>query len=441
MSNFVNLHQHSIYSVRDAVAKIPDLVSRAKELGHPGLAITDHGTMGGALKFYLECQKQEIKPILGVEAYIAPGSRFDKDKSTKYYHLTLIAMNNTGWNNLSFLVSESFKEENFYYKPRIDRELLARYSEGLIVLSGCIGGHLSHAIMDDLGISFEDEEGHTSGHTHEHEEVEYTGNETYKDIARWYKKIFGDRFYLEIQNHNFGPERTVNEVIMSLSKELDIKVVATGDTHFVLEEDSYTHAIMLAIRDGITVHDEKMSKIKYPGDGYHLLSEQEILDRFPGNPEVVYNTMEIYERCNVVFDLGNFKIPHVVDPKDENKYFTGLVVKGLIQKYGHPLPKAVVERAQMEINTIVQMTFPSYFLIVMDYVNYCKSVDIPVGTSRGSAAGSIVSYALGITSIDPLKHDLSFARFLNSSRSSTPKVNFPELTFEQWREENGRKAA
>jgi len=442
MSNYVNLHQHSIYSIRDSIAKIPQLVSRAKELGHPGIALTDHGTIGGTIELYNECNKIGIKPILGTEAYMATRGRHDKEKGIdKYYHITLLAMNNIGWQNIIHLVSESYLPENFYYKPRIDRELLARYNEGIICLSGCIGGHLSHSIMDHLGVTFEDEEGNTTNTKAECCSVDDTieDKESYKDIARWYKKVFGDRYYLEVQNHNFGPEKKVNEVIMSLSKELNIKVVATGDTHFVYEEDEYAHKIMLAIRDNINVNDERMNKIKYPGDGYNLLSEQEILNRFPGNSEVVFNTMEVYERCNVILELGNFKLPHPINIKQEDSYFTNMVTQGLIKRYGKPLSKQVINRAQEEINTIVQMTFPSYFIIVADYVNHCKNNGIAIGPSRGSAAGSIVAYALGITDVDPLKYKLSFARFLSSGRSSVPKIDFAEYSLARWKEENDRK--
>lgn len=432
MGDYFNAHAHSIYSIRDSIAKIEDMADKVLELNLHALCITDHGTVGASLVQHSIAQERGIKAIYGCEIYVATRSRHKKEKGIdKYYHLTLLAMNEIGWKNLVHLVSEGYNEENFYYKPRVDRELLRKYNEGLIVLSGCIGGNLSNAIMKDLNISFIDEEGNTTLKTVEEEEV-YTG-EYFEDVIKWHKKVFGDRYYLEVQNHHMGEEEKINDVIFEMGKKYDIKVIATGDTHFVDESDHHVHNIMLAIRDGCTIHDDKFKP--YTGDGYHMMGYDGMLERFTGHEEVLSNSMEILERCNVDFSLHNSKLPHLRDIKveDEEAEFYKKVYEGLHNRFGKDLSTEIIERAEYEMKIIIQMVFPSYFLIVSDYIRYAKSQGILVGPGRGSAAGSLVSYALEITNVNPLDYGLSFSRFLNKGRAAVPQIDFPEYAYADWR--------
>lgn len=435
--DFVNLHQHTMFSIRDSIVKPKELVVRAKELGYPAVAVTDHGVLGGAMMIYNEAKKIGIKPILGCEVYLANRSRFQKEKGIdKYYHLTLLCMNETGWKNLCYLVSESNKKECFYHKPRIDKELLRKHNEGLIALSGCLGGELAQTIFKDLEINFElgeDDDnviecaacqaGHCEDHT----------DKTHFDVIDWYRSVFGDRYYLEVQNHGLYEDTKLNEVIYDTAQKKGIKVVATGDTHVLAAEDISAHNIMLANRaPSVTVNDPKMEKRRYPGNGYHLLSEPEVHQRFSGHEEAIKNTMEIYERCNLNFHLGDFRLPHVVALEEEDTIFTKLVFEGLNKMFNGQVPPEYTKRAQEELNTIIQMTFPSYFMMISDFVRWAKQQGIPVGPGRGSAAGSLVSYALGITNVDPIRYGLSFARFLNKGRASVPQISFKELPFDEW---------
>lgn len=438
--NFVNLHGHSIYSLRDGIAKPKDLIKYAVELKMPAIALTDHGTLSGIVEFYEEAIKQGIKPILGCEIYVANRSRFDKEKNIdKYHHLTLIAMNNTGWQNLVQLVSEGYKKEHFYYKPRIDRELLRKHNEGLICLSGCISSHLAHVIMKEKQISFEDDEGNgtvpnVECSNPEHQE-ENANRETFIDVIKWYKSVFGDRYYLEIQNHGMIQEDVVRDVILNVAQELKIKVVATGDTHFVRPEDIKAHNIMLAIRDRKTIYDPDFKG--YAGSGYELPNEEYVKTRFSMAPETVTNTLEIAERCNVKFQFGNFKIPRFISAFEEDDIFSKKALLGLNERFNNNVPPEYLERLNSELKTIIQMTYPSYFLIVHDFIKAAKDMGVPVGPGRGSAAGSLVAYALGITDVDPIKYGLSFSRFLNKGRSAIPEINFNEYPIEQWKQANG----
>lgn len=439
--DFANLHGHSIYSIRDSICKPKELIAYAKEIGMPAIALTDHGTLSGIVEFYQEAIKQNIKPIVGCEVYMATRSRFDKEKGIdKYYHLTLIAMNNVGWSNLTQLVSESFKEEHFYHKPRIDRELLRKHNAGLICLSGCLASHLSHAILKEKQITFKDEDGDIveppkldcgcSVHT------ENTKKESFIDIINWYKEVFGDRYYLEIQNHGIPEEDIVRDTILDVAKQVGVKVVATGDTHIVRPQDVKAHNIMLAIRDRKSIYDESFSG--YPGVGYSLPDEKYIKERFAMAPEAVSNTMEIAERVNLKFNFGNFKIPRFVNVREEDEMFREKVMQGLISRFGENITPEYIQRAEEEIQTIIQMTFPSYFLIVNDYIAAAKKMGIPVGPGRGSAAGSLVAYALEITDVDPIKYDLSFSRFLNKGRAAIPLINFKEYPIEEWKKQNNK---
>jgi len=446
MSNFINLHCHSIYSIRDSIAKVPELVGKAKAFGHSAMAITDHGTLGAALEVYSECNENDIKPIIGCEVYVSTRHRTQKVHGIdKYYHLTLLVMNQTGWKNLTKLVTMSYNPDFVYIKPRIDRELLAKYNEGLICLTGCLQGNVAKVILKDLNIHSIDDEGEDDlecAHLDSEDETRML-TESYKDVIGWHKKIFGDRLYLEVQHHGIAAESRVQDVIFDTAGKLGLKTIATGDTHFVEPEDEHAHDIMLAIRSNCTVHDEKMQKIKYSGDGYFFPTEGEMLKRFPGHSEAVHNTMEIAERCNIKFDFGNFQLPHIADLKDEDDVFIKAVEEGLKMRFGNPIPAEIMSRAMEEITVIIQMTFPSYFLMVSDYIKWAKKTGIPVGPGRGSAAGSIVAYALEITEVNPLEYDLSFARFLNSGRASIPQIDFPEYPFAEWKlkqQQNSRLA-
>lgn len=436
MGDFINMHQHSIYSIRDSIAKIDELILRAVELKMSAIGLTDHGTMGGIPSFYKEATEHEIKPLLGCEVYMSTRSRTQKEKGIdKYYHLTLLAMNNTGWHNLSTLVSEGYQPDNFYYKPRIDRELLRKYNEGLICLSGCMGANLANSILREQHIDYIDDEGNhetaecCDSHLDDGDKILY---ETPDEVVEWHKKVFGDRYYLEVQNHNTPKDTVVNNRIYELSKKYNIKTIATGDTHFVNKDDVTAHDIMIAIRGGFSIHDDKMNDLKYPGNGYELLSYDEMVSRFPNNKESVENTAEIADRCNVKFNLNNLKLPHVVDLKDEDEIFRTKVMEGLKKRFGTILSPEVITRAEEEIDTIIQMTYPSYFLLVSDYIKWCRNNNIPIGPGRGSAAGSIVSYALEITDVNPLDYGLSFSRFLNKGRAAIPIVDFKEYPYAEW---------
>lgn len=439
--DFVNLHTHSIYSIRDSIAKIPDLVSKAVELKMPAIALTDHGTLGGLIQFYKTCLSKGVKPLLGGELYVAPKSRFDKDNKNRYYHVTLIAMNNTGWSNLCRLVSESFKPEHFYHKPRIDRELLRAYNEGLLCLSGCLASHLSHTILANTNVDFVDEDGNQLEHmpvecadcqmglpcdTHTHETVD--------DVVMWYKSVFGDRYYFEIQNHRLEEEDVVRNQLLELSVKHNVKVLATGDTHFVNMEDVKAHNIMLAVRNGKTITDESFHG--YRGDGYYLPTDTYLLQKFNTFENAAVNTMEIADRCNVTFKFGDYRIPTFTDTiYEEDSVFISAAVEGLRVRFNNqPIPPEYTKRLNDEITTIVQMTFPSYFLIVADYVNWAKNSGILIGPGRGSAAGSLVSYSLGITDVDPIKYGLSFSRFLNKGRAAIPQINFTEFPIDKWKQ-------
>jgi len=441
--NFVNLHQHTTFSTMDSVAKISDLAKRAKELKYPAIALTDHGTLSGAVEFYKTMKAIDIKPILGMEAYVANRSRFDKEnKIDHYYHLTLIAMNKKGWQNLCTLVNESFKAESFYRKPRIDRELLRRHNEGLIALSGCLASNLSKAIMDQRNISFKDEDGYetltaiecadcSDGHI-----CDKHRKESPEDVIKWHKEIFGDRFYLELMNHGLRQENIIREALLEFAEKHKIKTVATGDTHMVLNQDVIIHDMMLADRKKTTLDDPDFGK--YPGDGYYLPDEEYLKQRFSQYPEAINNTLEIADRVNFEFEFGNYKIPTFGNIRQEDELFRKQAIQGLIKRMGtNKVPTEYKNRLLHEIQIITQMNFASYFLIVSDYVVWAKTHGILVGPGRGSAAGSLVSYALRITDIDPIQHDLSFGRFLNKGRSAIPLISFPEYPFEQWMKHRG----
>jgi len=422
-SDYVHLHNHTQYSLLDGLTKVPALIERVKKLGMDSVAMTDHGTMSGVIEFYKAATAADIKPIIGMEAYVAPRTYQDRDpsKDRQYFHLTMIAMNNTGYQNLMRL-STLANLEGFYYKPRIDHDLIEKYNEGLIVLSGCIGGEVGDALRQE-----------------QYDQA--------KKTAQWYKKIFGDRYYLELMDHGH-PEHTavweeqtrVNEQLLKLSKELNIPAVVTCDAHYLMHEDQEAHEILLCVQTGAYLTDENRFSLK----DFHLHVEdpKEIIKRWgKSHPEVITNTKKIAEQCNVSIELGKILIPKFPVPKgmSEKSFLERLVWQGLAWRYGgvnlkdrdsisvvdakKTLSKEIIERAEYELSVMNSMGYNGYFLIVQDFINWGKNNGIIFGPGRGSAAGSIVSYAIRITEIDPMYYDLMFERFLNPNRISMPDID------------------
>ena len=422
-SDFVHLHNHTFHSVLDGLTKIHDLVDKVKELGMEAAAVTDHGTMSGILDYYKTAKKAGIKPIIGIETYVATRSRFDRDpgKDKQRFHLTVLAMNNTGFHNLMKLSTRA-NLEGMYYKPRIDHDLLEELNEGLIVLSGCASGEIGVALKED----------------------DY---DRAREIAKWYKSIFGDRYYLELQDHGHPKSNThwdvqakINEGLIKLSKELGIEMVVTCDGHYLTHEYQDAHEILLCVGTGSYLSDEKRMSLK--DFELHLTDPRDIIDHWGEEfPEVIRNTKKIADRCDVEIELGRILIPKypLPDGENEHSYLLRLTYQGLLQRYNGAskeeaekldpdeiIPKLsdeVRERAEMELGVMGNMGYEGYFLIVQDFINWGKSQGIVFGPGRGSAAGSIVAYALNITDLDPLKYGLLFERFLNPDRISMPDID------------------
>lgn len=422
-SDYVHLHNHTHHSVLDGMTKIPDLVSKVKEMGMEAVAITDHGTMSGAVEFYKAAKGVGIKPIIGMEAYVASRSRFDRDpqKDKARYHLIILASNEVGYRNLMRLSSKA-NLEGMYYKPRIDRDLLEEFNEGLIILSGCAGSEIGENLQTD-----------------NYEEA--------KQIAKWYKSVFGDRYYLELQDHGhpdhshkWDVQVKLNEYLQRISRELDIPTVVTSDGHYLTHEDQDAHEILLCVGTGAFLSDEKRMSLK--DFELHVTDPNEIIERWgKTSPESVRNTKRIADRCNVELSLGGILIPTFPTPngETEKQYLDSLVFPGLAWRYGgytyedrlnlsveeakKHIPEDVIKRAEFELGVIDGMGFNGYFLIVQDFINWGKEKGIIFGPGRGSAAGSIISYALRITELDPLQYDLLFERFLNPDRISMPDVD------------------
>ena len=397
---FTHLHVHTEYSLLDGSAKIKELVSRAKELGFDSLAITDHGAMYGVIDFYEACQKEGIKPIIGCEVYVAPGSRFDRETGAndeRYYHLILLAENNKGYSNLSKIVTRGFTE-GYYYKPRVDREVLEEFHEGIICLSACLQGEVAVKIRQ----GFYDEA---------------------KKAALWHRDTFGEgNYFLEMQDHGLPEDTLVNTDIMRISKETGIPLVCTNDSHYIYEEDWEAHDILICIQTAKSVNDEQ--RMHYEPGKYYLKSAEEMEALFPYAKEALANTHRIAERCNVNIVFGEYKIPKYEVPEgyDSFGYLTELCEKGIKERY-NPVTEELMERMRYELSVIRDMGFVDYFLIVWDFIRFAKDNGIPVGPGRGSAAGSIVSYALKITNIDPIRYSLIFERFLNPERVSMPDID------------------
>ena len=404
---FVHLHVHTEYSLLDGSNKIKEYVARVKELGMDSAAITDHGVMYGAIDFYRAAKAEGINPILGCEVYVAPNSRFDKELTggeDRYYHLVLLAENNTGYANLMKIVSKGFTE-GYYYKPRIDMEVLNQYHEGIIALSACLAGEVQRYISKRLP-------------------------EEARKAAKKYEACFGKgNYFLELQDHGLPEQRFVNTELLKMSKELDIPLVTTNDVHYTYASDADSHDILLCLQTGKKIADE--DRMRYEGGQYYVKSEEEMKGLFPYAWEAVENTQRIADRCHVEIEFGVTKLPHYEVPEgyDSWTYLNKLCDDGLAERYGDgglqagDTGQTLRERLDYELGVIQTMGYVDYFLIVWDFINYARSNGIPVGPGRGSAAGSIVSYCLKITNIDPIKYNLLFERFLNPERVSMPDID------------------
>lgn len=395
--SFVHLHVHSEYSLLDGACRIKELAKRAKEMGQTALAITDHGVMYGAVDFYRACKKEGIKPIIGCEVYVAPRTRFDKvaayDK--EYYHMVLLCENNIGYQNLIKLVSCGFTE-GFYNKPRIDDELLEKYHEGLICLSACLAGEIPQKLLKG----------------------DYNSA---RDKALYYQKIFGrSNFFIELQNHGIEEQLRINPDLIRISEEIGAELVVTNDSHYIKKSDAKTHSILLCIQTNKTINDD--NRMEFKTDEFYLKSEEEMRALFKDNQKAFDNTQKIADRCNVEFEFGVRKLPHFDLPEgvDHFEYFRNECYKGLYGHYGENPDKTLTDRLEYELSTINRMGFVDYYLIVNDFVQFAKRSDIPVGPGRGSGAGSLCAYCIGITDVDPIKYNLLFERFLNPERVSMP---------------------
>lgn len=399
---FTHLHVHSHYSLLDGLAKIDDLLKRAKELGMDSLALTDHGVMYGVVEFFIKAKEAGIKPIIGCEMYLTPGSRTSKNNTLEdktRHHLTLLVKDEKGYKNLMKLVSIAHLE-GFYYKPRIDKEVLEKYSEGLVCMSGCIQGEIPQTII---------RKSYREG----------------KEAALWYEKIFGKgNFFMELQHHPGQEDQKIaNEGMKKISQETGIPVVATGDIHYTKAEDAETQDILLCIQMNRKVQEkDRMNLMDFH---LHMKSPEEMLEVFSDTPEALSNTQIIVDKCNYEISLGEIQLPYFEVPEgfDDKSYLRHLTEKGLKEKFGDNITEEHLERMEYELSIIEKMGYPSYFLIVQDFVNWAKNQGIVVGPGRGSAAGSFVSYLVGITNLDPIKYDLLFERFLNPERISMPDVD------------------
>ena len=393
---FTHLHVHTEYSLLDGACRIKKIAAAAKQKGFDSLAITDHGVMYGVIDFYRACKKEGIHPVIGCEVYVAPKSRFDKTNSfEKYYHMVLLCENNTGYHNLIKLVSKGFTE-GFYSKPRIDDSLLEEYHEGLICLSACLAGEIPRKL--------------SAG--------DYKGA---KQKAEYYRDLFGkENFYIELQDHGIEEQKRIIPDLVRIADEIGVGLVATNDSHYIEKEDSVIQSILLCIQTNRTLDDP--DKMEFKTNEFYLKTEDEMREVFSKYPQALENTHDIAMRCNVEFEFGVRRLPHYTVPNNENHldYFRRQCYKGLNRHYGDNPDQSLIDRLEHEIGIINRMGFVDYFLIVNDFVQYAKSNGIPVGPGRGSGAGSLCAYCIGITEVDPIKYNLIFERFLNPDRVSMP---------------------
>lgn len=394
---FVHLHLHTEYSLLDGSTRIQQLPELVKEQGMNAVAITDHGNMYGVIQFYKACHEAGIKPIIGCEVYVTADSRLKKDQENRRYHLILLAENNLGYRNLMHIVSEGFVS-GFYYKPRIDYETLKKYSEGIIATSACLGGEVQQHLLNN-----------------NYEEA--------KARALNYVDIFGeDNFFLELQDHGIREQKEVNLELIKLSKELDIPLIATNDVHYARREDAKAHDVLLCVQTNSTIDEE--NRMKFPSDEFYVKSPEEMAELFPNHLEALENTQKIANRCQVDLEFGHLHLPFFEVPEGytNESYLEHLIREGLMERYGEISPEKE-ERYKYEFATIRDMGYVDYFLIVWDFIRYAREHKIEVGPGRGSAAGSLISYALGIIDVDPLEHGLLFERFLNPERVSMPDID------------------
>ncbi|MBU1709366.1 MAG: DNA polymerase III subunit alpha [Proteobacteria bacterium] len=406
-SDFIHLHVHTQYSLLDGAIRFGDLMAKCKEYGMDTVTLTDHGAMFGALEFYVKAKKEGLKPIIGCEFYIAPKNRFDrnaKNSGTAAYHIVLLAMNKTGYQNLMKLASLA-QLEGFYYKPRIDKEILEKYSDGLIALTACLHGEVAYLLAKENDMA------------------------AAKEAAISLKNIFGDRLYLELQENGIPEQKIANQGLKTLSQELDIKLVATNDCHYLNRQESHAHEVLLCIQTGKTIHDA--NRFRFSTDELYFKSPDEMKRAFAENPEAIATTIEIADRCNIELEFGDHHFPKFPLPEGEtlDSMFDRQSREGLEERIieirekqglSPEQEKVYSERLDMEIKVIKTMGFPGYFLIVSDFINWSKDNKIPVGPGRGSGAGSLVAYSMGITDIDPIEYGLIFERFLNIERKSMP---------------------
>ncbi|MEE8448904.1 MAG: DNA polymerase III subunit alpha, partial [Thermodesulfobacteriota bacterium] len=403
-SDFVHLHLHTQYSLLDGAIRIPELIKLAKARKVPALAITDHGNLFGAVEFYQQVQKAGIKPIIGCEVYVAPGSRLDKESRSiadTSYHLVLLAKDGQGYSNLIRLVTAGYLE-GFYYRPRVDREILRQHCQGLIALSACIKGEVAYNLLRDE-------------------------KNKARDAARFYQQTFGERFYLEVQENGLAEQKKVNQELLELGQELGIPLVATSDCHYLRQEEAQAHDILLCIQTGKTVNSP--DRLKFATDQFYFRTAQEMKELFSWHPEAVQTSLTVAEKCNLNLDFDGFHLPQYSVPQGysldgylEEKASHGLHERLAQRDTGEGDESIYKERLAVELATIKTMGLSGYFLIVADFINYAKARQIPVGPGRGSAAGSLVAYALKITEVDPLAQNLLFERFLNVGRSSLPDI-------------------
>lgn len=404
---FTHLHVHSEYSLLDGACRIEPMLDKIKSMGQTSVAITDHGVMYGVIDFYKAALKKGIKPVIGCEVYVAPRSRFDKVHGidSERYHLVLLCKNNEGYKNLIKLVSEGWVN-GFYTKPRVDKDILEKYHEGIIALSGCLAGEVARALQQN-----------------DYDEA--------KKVAKWYSDTFGKgNYYLEIQNHGLDDQLRINPQLINLSKELGIPLVATNDAHYVDKTDAKMQQVLICIQTNHTVGED--TGLEFGTQEFYLKSEEEMLQAFPECPEAVENTAKIAEMCNVDFEFGKTKLPHFDVPEGYGhfEWFSHLCRKGLVERYGENPPAEYVDRLNYELEVINKMGYVDYYLIVHDFIKHAKDKGIPVGPGRGSGAASICAYCIGITGIDPMKYNLLFERFLNPERVSMPDFDI-DFCFER----------
>lgn len=404
MTDFVHLHVHSEYSLLDGACRVKELAAAAKALGQKACAVTDHGNLFAAVEFYNACKEIGIKPIIGCEVYVAENSRFNKDPHERTFHLILLCKNKTGYHNLAKLASLAYTE-GFYRRPRIDLELLSKYSEGLICLSACLAGEVSRALSaGDFNSA--------------------------KEVALRYRRIFGEDYFIEIMSHDFPEQMAVFNQLIRLSRETGIPLCATNDVHYIRREDSYAQKILMCINTGKTLDDNE--RLELPTDDFYLRSGDEMAELFRSCPQAIENAVKIADMCNVGFEFGVTKLPKITfsGVNDNVKFLRDMTFKGLQKRYGTPREEHI-DRAEYELSVITQMGYVDYFLIVWDFVHYAKTHDIPVGCGRGSGAGSLVAYCIGITDIDPLRYQLIFERFLNPERVSMPDFDIDFCTLKR----------